>query len=53
VHPEAYSVVEQMAKDLNAKVEDLIKSAELRKQIELRKYVNDKFGLPTLHDNVK
>jgi uncharacterized protein len=53
VHPEAYSVVEQMAKDLNCKVEDLIKSAELRKQIELRKYVNDKFGLPTLHDIVK
>jgi uncharacterized protein len=53
VHPEAYPVVEQMAIDLNAKVEDLIKSAELRKQIELRKYVNDKFGLPTLHDIVK
>jgi uncharacterized protein len=42
-----------MAKDLNCKVEDLIKSAELRKQIDLRKYVNDKFGLPTLHDIVK
>jgi uncharacterized protein len=53
VHPEAYPVVEQMAKDLNCKVEDLIKSAELRKQIDLRKYVNDKFGLPTLHDIVK
>jgi uncharacterized protein len=53
VHPEAYPVVEQMAKDLNCKVQDLIKSGELRKQIELRKYATEKIGLPTLHDIMK
>jgi uncharacterized protein len=53
VHPEAYSVVEKMAKDLNCSVEDLIKSAELRKKIDLRSYATDKIGLPTLHDIMK
>ncbi len=33
VHPESYFVVEQMAKDLQASLEDLIKQAELRKKI--------------------
>jgi protein Tex len=53
VHPEAYQVVEKMAKDLNCKVDDLIKSSELRKKIELRQYANEKIGLPTLHDIMK
>ncbi|MCS6794360.1 MAG: RNA-binding transcriptional accessory protein [Raineya sp.] len=50
VHPEAYGVVEQMAKDLNCSVKDLMQNAELRKQIDLNKYVNERFGLPTLQD---
>lgn len=50
VHPEAYSVVEQMAKDLNCSIKDLMQNPELRKQIDLKKYVNEKFGLPTLQD---
>ena len=50
VHPERYALVEQMAKDLGAKVEDLIVNAELRKQIDINKYVSDKVGLPTLQD---
>ncbi len=53
VHPEAYPVVEKMAKDLNCKVDDLIKSTELRKKIELRQYATEKIGLPTLHDIMK
>ena len=50
VHPERYALVERMAKDLGAKVEDLINNAELRKQIDINKYVSDKVGLPTLQD---
>ncbi|GAB2531140.1 Tex family protein [Rufibacter soli] len=50
VHPERYELVERMAKDLGATVEDLLKNAELRKQIDLKKYVSDTVGLPTLQD---
>ncbi len=50
MHPERYALVEKMAKDLGAKVEDLINNAELRKQIDINKYVSDKVGLPTLQD---
>lgn len=50
VHPERYALVEKMAKDLGAKVDDLINNAELRKQIDINKYVSDKVGLPTLQD---
>ena len=53
VHPEAYSIVEKMATDLNCKIEDLIKSKELRTQINLSKYVTGNIGLPTLNDIVK
>ncbi|MGB0930035.1 MAG: Tex family protein, partial [Chitinophagales bacterium] len=50
VHPESYGIVEQMAKDVNATVLDLVKDAELRKQINPKNYVTEKVGLPTLND---
>ena len=50
VHPEAYPIVQQMAKDLGCSVKDLMSSAELRKQLDLNRYVTDKVGLPTLTD---
>ena len=50
VHPESYSIVEQMAKDLRCKVADLMSDVELRKQIDLQRYVTDQVGLPTLQD---
>ena len=50
VHPESYPIVEQMAKDLNCTVADLIKDKELRSKIDLKKYVTDTVGLPTLTD---
>ena len=50
VHPERYALVERMAKDLGMKVEDLINNAELRKQIDINKYVSAEVGLPTLQD---
>ena len=50
VHPESYTIVEQMAKDLRCKVADLMIHAELRQQIDLQRYVTDKVGMPTLQD---
>ena len=50
VHPESYSIVKQMVKDLNCSIEDLIKNDSLRKQIDLKKYMTDTIGLPTLQD---
>lgn len=50
VHPERYSLVEQMAKDLKCSVTDLMSSDELRKKLDLNKYVSDEVGLPTLKD---
>lgn len=53
VHPETYAIVEKMAKDLKCTVKDLMTNDDLRKQIDLKKYVSEKFGLPTLQDIVK
>lgn len=50
VHPESYPVVEQMAKDLHCTVEELMKDKELRRKIDLTRYVSDTTGLPTLND---
>ena len=50
VHPESYTVVEQMAKDLGVTVNDLLRDASLRAKIDLKKYVTDTVGLPTLQD---
>ncbi|MCO4292361.1 RNA-binding transcriptional accessory protein [Solitalea sp. MAHUQ-68] len=50
VHPESYHIVEQMTKDLNCKMEDLLANKELRKKIDLKKYVSETVGLPTLND---
>ena len=53
VHPESYKVVEQMAKDCGCKVIDLMKNADLRKKIDIRRYVTDSVGMPTLQDIMK
>jgi uncharacterized protein len=53
VHPESYGIVEQMAKDVNASVAELIGSELLRKQINPQKYVTEKAGLPTINDIIK
>ena len=50
VHPESYKIVEQMAKDAGVKVQDLINKADLRKSINLKNYVTETTGLPTLND---
>jgi len=50
VHPERYALVEQMAADLGSDVPTLIRDADLRKKIDLKKYVSEEVGLPTLKD---
>lgn len=50
VHPERYELVERFASDLGCSVQDLMTSAELRKKLDLKKYVSDTVGLPTLTD---
>lgn len=50
VHPESYSIVERMARDLKCSVADLLRDENLRKQIVVQNYVNDTVGLPTLND---
>ncbi|MFM7024434.1 MAG: Tex family protein [Flavobacteriales bacterium] len=50
VHPETYPIVEQIAKDLNVKVGELISNENLLKSINLQLYINDQIGLPTLTD---
>jgi uncharacterized protein len=53
VHPERYSLVEQMAKDVQASLEELIKKTELRKQINKKKYINETVGEFTIEDILK
>ena len=53
VHPESYHVVEQMAKDQHCSVSDLISDATKRSQIDIKQYVTDEVGLPTLTDIMK
>ncbi|MEL7222741.1 MAG: S1 RNA-binding domain-containing protein, partial [Bacteroidota bacterium] len=50
VHPERYTLVEQMAKDLGVAVPELIARGDLRKKINLRQYTSAEVGLPTLKD---
>jgi uncharacterized protein len=50
VHPESYPVVEAMAKDVGSTVKDLMTNADLRKKIDLSRYITDTVGLPTLND---
>lgn len=50
VHPESYHIVEQMVKDLNTSVTQLIADKELRSKINPEKYITPTVGLPTLKD---
>lgn len=50
VHPERYSLVQQMARDLNSQLEDLLGQPDLRKKIDVQRYTSEEVGLPTLQD---
>lgn len=53
VHPESYHIVEKMAGELGVAVPELIGKPELRRQIDLKKYITETAGLPTLTDIMK
>lgn len=50
MHPERYDLVQRMAKDAGASVEELIRNKELRRSIPLERYATEDCGLPTLND---
>lgn len=50
VHPESYFIVQQMARDLQCGITDLIRNESLVQQIDPQKYVTPDVGLPTLND---
>jgi uncharacterized protein len=50
VHPERYKVVENIAGDLGTPLSDLLSNEKVLDRLELRRYVTDEVGLPTLED---
>ena len=50
VHPESYGVVEAIAADLDVPLEKIAQAAHKLKSIDLKKYVTDSVGEPTLRD---
>ena len=53
VHPESYPLVDQIAKDNKKKVSEFIGNSALIQKINLKKYITETIGLPTLEDIVK
>lgn len=53
VHPERYPIVEQVARDLNIEITNLIGQRDVIEKIKLETYVTPEIGLPTLQDIVK
>ncbi|MCI0811864.1 MAG: helix-hairpin-helix domain-containing protein, partial [Chloroflexi bacterium] len=53
VHPESYKVVETIAKDLGHPLDQVVGDASIAEQIDPRRYINDKVGLPTLIDIIE
>jgi len=50
VHPERYPLVERMANDVGVPLTDLIGNETRLKSLDLKRYVSDDVGLPTLQD---
>jgi uncharacterized protein len=53
VHPEAYRVVEKIASDLNKSVGELIGQRDVLNTLDLKRYVTEDIGVPTLQDIIK
>ena len=50
VHPEAYHIVDKMARDLKVSPKELVGNADLCSKIDASLYVGGDFGLPTIND---
>ena len=53
VHPESYHIVEKMAASLGVSTSELVGNPELCSKIEPEDFVEENFGLPTVHDILK
>jgi len=52
VHPESYHIVSEISSDMKCSVEELIGNESLLSEIDLKNYVSESMGMPTLHDIV-
>ena len=50
VHPEAYHIVDRMARDLSVSARELVGNADLCSKIDPSVYIDGDFGLPTIND---
>ena len=50
VHPESYAIVEKMAKDSGVSINEFVDNGQVRAKIDIKKYITDSVGLPTLSD---
>ena len=50
VHPERYALVERMAADAGVSVDTFIADGQVRERVDLKRYVTDEAGMPTLTD---
>ncbi len=50
VHPERYALVHKMAEDAGKSVSELMGNSSLASSIDIRRYVSDEVGIPTLTD---
>ena len=53
VHPESYQIVEDIATSLNMSLTEIIKTESRLKSLDLKQFITDKIGLPTLQDVLK
>jgi uncharacterized protein len=50
VHPESYGIVAAMARDLDCSIAELMADRELKKKLNLERYISETAGMPTLLD---
>ncbi len=50
VHPERYALVERMAADAGVSIDTFIADGKVRENVDLKRYVTDEAGMPTLTD---
>lgn len=53
VHPECYHIVDRMAEDLGVSAPELVGNGELCARIDPARYVDGRFGLPTVSDIIR
>lgn len=53
VHPERYELVKRMAQDAGVNVGDLVNNETNTSKIDIKQYVGDGVGIPTLKDIIK